>query len=402
MKTTLIAVAATLVGLALGWMLRSEPEPGSADPSPEAAAVADATEADARAATLERQREAAVAKTRELEAEIDLLRQQLARRDADAAAAQEEAAAAAASEPEDWREAFATTPFQSDETGPMLEGIDWVSFGENLGAMPALTAGLAEALRDGLPPPPEIIGKLQQHNGPLAAIALTLQGTDLPGTRANGRFTHPLVMGNGIAAALAAQELPLTAEQQEKLEALSLDYDARERARVAKYGADELELAKTVEEARSKDRFFDAAFALLTEEQASALRPEAAAGRIGIDLYSSGLVWQGVGQPIMHLDPATVPELVTSRLVRQFSLTDEAGVRDVVEQWVSEIPVAVVDYVPDALDQANMPRTAFFTDWAERTVDLLERVRQRGLVPDSSADTVREWPHPLIVLRNPQ
>src|SRR5437773_9396627 len=114
--------------------------------------------------------------------------------------------------------------------------------------MAPLCDAIMKKMKAGEDLPGEEIGKLQQHNGPLVAAAVKVM-KELPGTGANGSFTHPAFMANAIAATLDAAGKPLTPEQATAVEALARQFSDEDARRLQGYDASAYALQKTYDEA---------------------------------------------------------------------------------------------------------------------------------------------------------
>src|SRR5205823_12386063 len=120
---------------------------------------------------------------------------------------------------------------------------------------------------------------------------------------------------NAIAAALDAAGKPLSADQATSLDKLTREFSDEDARRLQAYDEKTYALKKTSDEADLRARFFDAAFKVLREDQRDALTPPATKGRLGLDLYSDGLLWITVMRPLQFKDKdvdALAGEVVTA------------------------------------------------------------------------------------------
>ena len=183
----LIGVAGGLaVGLVAGWLSRGSDASGAEAPAQD---VAELRSENARIAG---EKDAASAEVKSLQRRIGQLDRELADARAAAAAAAETVAAAepeTAPETETVDAEAADVPsgqaFSFPDFDEELAAVDWAEAGGHVAAMAPLLAEIMTAVANGEQPPPAAIGAVQQHNGPLVTIAMTLHGK-LPGETVNG------------------------------------------------------------------------------------------------------------------------------------------------------------------------------------------------------------------------
>jgi RNA polymerase sigma-70 factor (ECF subfamily) len=280
-----------------------------------------------------------------------------------------------------------------------LNDVDWKGVGEHLSAISPICAEISAAIAKG-EDYTALQGKAAQHNGYLINAAVKILG-QVPGTGVNGSFTHPAFQANAIAAALDAAGKPLTPEQAtafEKLARESSDEDAR---RLQGYTDATYALQKVLDEADLRGRFFTAAFAVLTEDQRNTLTPPGTKGRIGLDLYSEGLLWATVIRPISFKEKdadaltSDVLNALNSRLKLPTDQQDAA--RGVVGTWAHDLPASLVTAARDGEDGMTVTTVRLA---ATQTLAILQ-----GLVADlkldgKPADAARKWP--AVLLPSPQ
>jgi RNA polymerase sigma-70 factor (ECF subfamily) len=315
----------------------------------EAPAAATSAPTDARAGETEKRRrlelEERLAKT---EVALDEANREKAKAAADATVAKKEAedAKAALSAAQAAAPAAAPAPrvaagpkFTFGEYDAVLKDVDWSKVGSSMSSMIPLLKDLTERARKGEEPDPESIGKIQQFNGPLVGAALKL-GDRIPGTGVNAKFTHPVFAVNSMASALEAAGLPLTETQAETMGRTAQEYADRDRARVAAYAEDAWQLQKIADESDLRDGFFDAAFAILSEPQREALRPEANRGSLGRDLFSSGLLWMQFLRPVQAADKAAAATTLLSQVSGQLGIPEDkkAEFAPLAGEWVEAVP----------------------------------------------------------------
>ncbi len=158
-----------------------------------------------------------------------------------------------------------------------------------------------------------------------------------------------------------------------------------------------------MDEAQLRDRFFDSAFAVLTPEQRNVLVDPSYRGRIALDLFSSGLVWQGKASRITFVDVDGLVAGLAQRLPAQIEVTltdaqmDE--LRRLVAEWLREWPADALSAEADALSLAGMSDTRQVTAVAQREVALLERFGPTMGLDDAGVRRVRAFALVLVPLR---
>ncbi len=282
-----------------------------------------------------------------------------------------------------------------------LAATDWPAVAENLAAMLPVADEIVGALARGERPSAESIGRSQELNGPLITIAMRLEAAGVPGTGANGAFTHPAFMSNAIAASLEALGMPLDSAQQAALGHVGAEFARRERQRVAARTVDAVKLRRLVEEAEQKRDYFAAARALLSDEQRNALCPPAVRGRVAADLFSEGLVWVGRAQPLTYRDEAHLAELIEARLLGDADETARGAARDIVAAWVAALPREIVDHHADALDRVGMVDAAYTTTCARHVAALTETLLRDGGVSAGAAARLRDLGGTVVLFRAP-
>ncbi len=397
-----LAVVLALCGALAGYLLRG----ASRDDAETARLQAELDAAQAARAAAEGARSAAETRAAAAERELGAARRDAQRvaREAEAAAAAAAAApppapeaatdVAAAEEEETWRTRVGRYPAFAFEDGgehihDALAEIDWGSVAEHMSAMVPLIDEIAGALAAGRPPSPEALGATQQHNGPLVVAALRLQQEGVPGTGPNGSFTHPAFMTNAIAANLEALGLALDANQMRRLGDIGADYERRDRERLAAYADATPQIRKLADEAQEKGAFFEAALGVLRADQRTALVPEAARGRVALDLFSEGLVWVGRAQPLRFRDPAHLTELVEAQFIAHVDPAARDAAHRVVADWVAALPSAVTEREPDALEQNGILVASHVTTCALHVAQLVETLLRDVAVGDEAAQRLR-------------
>jgi hypothetical protein len=295
-----------------------------------------------------------------------------------------------------------TPPSAAEPAGPrfvyagqeaVLRDIDWEEVGANMHAMLPLLSAFLKGLSEGkeLTDMPEI-GRLQQYNGPLVTVALKAMGK-VPGRGPNGAFTHPYLQVNAIAATLDAAGMPLTAAQAAALERVGREHAEADERRRGAYDERTQDLQEILEEADARDRFFEAAFAVLSPAQHDLLRPAATRGRLQGDLFSSGIVWSQYARPMTFSDRATLVALMEQTVVTTFAIPESrrADARAAVEAWADGWPPEVLGEPADALSRDfMMMRAERVREAAARQLALQRRLIENLGLDEASAKKIRD------------
>jgi hypothetical protein len=390
-----IAVAALVAGAAVGWFARTSPAPVAADPARAERAESRVRELEAQVARLEGDAREAAAREA----------QRLATTAKPAESAPRVVEAPAGGAPE----AAATPP--RDRTSPhlapkgyeeLVNGVDWSVVGRNLHAMMPLMALFGEEWSRTGTIPMSLVGRLQEMNGPLVTAALHAAGKlKLPLQRANTAFTHPVFSANALASMLASAGKPLTEAQLEDLSRLAERFAIEDAARIAGYDERAWELQKAIEESVLRDRFFEGAFALLSDEQRALLAPESSRGRLQADLFSSGLVWSARAQPLTFSTPEALAATMESHVLRHYELGQDkaAAVKDVVGRWAAGLPSTWTSEPADALTRVGMMPVGRVLEAARLEIGMLDDlVRSLGL-DEGAARRVRATEFVLVPVR---
>ena len=386
-----------VLGIAVGWWsgaAKSDKAVLDLKNQTDTAAAAKASAEDEQASLrdkvtrLEAALREAQSKTRDSDKEIDRLREEAAARAAAPVAVPAPAAAPASKGPR-----FAFAQFGK------LNDVDWKSVGENLNAISPICGEIAEAMSKGEDSTP-LQGKAAQHNGHLINAAIKIIG-QVPGTGVNGAFTHPAFQVNAIAAALEAAGKPLTPEQATALEKLAREFTDEDARRLEGYKETAFALQKVIDEADLRRRFFEAAFAAISEDQRNALTPPATRGILGLDLYSDGLLWATVMRVVPFRHEAALGDSVTRMLEGGMKIPTEQteALRAVVGRWVADLPASLRD--PPEGEQGGRGRThvSLVRLAAARTLALAESVVTDLKLQGEAAARARKWPATILPVR---
>jgi RNA polymerase sigma-70 factor (ECF subfamily) len=397
--TAAVGGLALLAGIAVGWWTGSAKSDDSARELTREAETARVAQASAESdkeslrqsvAKLEALLRDAQTKTRDAEKQIASLREELA-----AKATVTAPAPAAATEP-----AAAKGPRFAFGQYAKLNDVDWKGVGEHLNAISSICGDIAGKMAKGEDFTAEQ-GKAAQHNGYLINAAVKIVG-QVPGTGVNGAFTHPAFQANAIASALEAAGKPLTLEQGTAIEKVAREFSDEDAQRLLGYKETTYGLQKVIDEADVRRRFFDAAFAALTEEQRNALTPPETKGLLGLDLYSDGLLWITLMRPVQFKDAAGLADTITTQVQGGMKVPKEQTepLRALVGRWVADLPASLID--PPA--QQGGPRGRMHVDVvrlaAQKTLALAESIVTEMKLEGAAATTARRWSVTLVPVRD--
>ena len=204
-----------------------------------------------------------------------------------------------------------------------LEAQDWGKAGEAVAKLLPLLDTLTASLATGAELDQTSMLDIPKWNSPLQALAIDLVQKGVPGTGANGSFSHPAVSVNLVRATLEQGGLPLSADQHARLNDMGDRFVQEDERRQVGYGEGVLKLQMLLDEAALKDRFYAEIDAMLTEAQVNLLHPPAVRGRLGVDLFSSGIVWHTVAKPVQYKDVDDLARSLARTLMAQYKFTDE-------------------------------------------------------------------------------
>ncbi|MDF1699902.1 MAG: hypothetical protein P1V36_01905, partial [Planctomycetota bacterium] len=283
---------------------------------------------DARGAQLEKARhelKAAQERNAKLEQDNEALQKQLAALIPDMALPEGAAAGAGGS-------IYGPTKLRG-----VLEAQDWASAGDAARKLLPVLAELTSAIGTGTDVDESRMLDIAKHNGPLQTLAIGLAQDGVPGTGVNGSFTHPAASVNLVRATLAQAKVPLDDKQSARLNDLGDRYLEEDARRLAGYGDEVLALQKAIDEGDLKDRFYADVDALLTQAQVEVLHPPAVKGRLGVDIFSSGVIWHTLGKMIRFEDREDLAPRLARALMAEYKFTEsEAGiVSDAAATWAN-------------------------------------------------------------------
>lgn len=365
------------LGLAAGWFLAGRDARGASDAARRGAPAADdpgiaadafVSKAESRAIEAERKLREATAERASLTQQVEDLRREV-KRLGEAASKPVPAPGAAAAG------AAKAHAFRFPELDEALGKVDWNVVGASLAKMGPLCAKFADEIAQGRELPPDVVGDLQKHNGPLVTQALRAAGK-VPGTGPNGAFTHPTFSVNAMAAALEALGMPATESQSAALHGVARRYAAEDAQRLAAYDDRTFQLRRIVEEGGVRTRFFADALAVLTEDQRAALRPAATRDRTSLDLWSSGLFWSQWARPAAYAGREQFLKDFGRGFVTGIKLDEAARARaeEMRAAWALSLPADLLKRADDPLSRMGMLSVPFVEEMAAQELALLERM----------------------------
>lgn len=396
-KTAVVAVAALVAGGAIGWFVAApkveeaqqrvaalEPVVKERDDAKEAVA---SLRAETQKAHDEVQR--LTARDRELSAQVRELQTAL---DAAKAAAQKPKPTGDLAVPAGAAKQRLSHPAFDEVLGK----VDWNGVSEHIGAMTKVLSELGVALSEGKSPdqlPPETSESITKHNGPLVTVAVRLMQAKVPGTGANGSFTHPAFMSNAIIAVLEGAGKPLSDDQMTRISEISKRFVAEDAARLARYDDSTFQIRKVEEEGDLRERFFQEARGVLTAEQVELVSPAATRDRLQFDLFSAGILMYTVTRPVPYKGAAEYAETVAKSLGGPLRLSDEQKTKLTViaAEWAAALPADITRRSENAFDKMGMLPTRNSLISATETRKLLERVARDLELQGDSLAGARRW-----------
>jgi hypothetical protein len=281
-----------------------------------------------------------------------------------------------------------------------LSEADWSVVGESVNRMLPLLGPFAEEWARTGELPADLIGKIQQANGPLLASAMKA-GKKMGLKNPNDAFTHPVFQANLIAVALAAAGKPLSEAQVEAVRRVAEAYVERDRSRVSRYDDSTPALRRTLDDALLRDEFYERAFAVLSAEQREALQPAATKGRLGVDLFSSALLWQTRCQVLPFTTRETLAADMERRMFEAMALPETArpAVHDAVAEWAAAWPRETIEAPADPISLRGMVPGDSILEAARREIALLQRLTDLGRFDDVTTGRIRAIDFVLVPVR---
>lgn len=210
--------------------------------------------------------------------------------------------------------------FDAGRYADALQDVDWARMGKATFEMQPLMTELVKSLEETGDVPPELAIKIQELNSNLLAQVPAMLKAGLPGTGANGAYTHPLVVANTLASTLQAAGQGLDPGQQAALDGLVKSFGAE----LDGVAANQYEFAgeSLLQEVEAKDRFYEEMSQRLTPEQFAAIYPEGSTDYDGLSLFGSGLLTRQFVKPVKAKSPTEFARRVGTRLGDELGLND--------------------------------------------------------------------------------
>ena len=282
---------------------------------------------------------------------------------------------------------------------PTFDRADWTALAGHALALTALMGETQVEVTAGREPSADLVARIRAHNTPLAHFTLAV-AAEVGASQPNAAWTQPSVLSSLVRAALLLREAPLSRDQEVAIRTLSDRWISDEERIRARLPPDAPALRRTVEEVDARLRFVEAVKGVLSDHQRSLLFPPESAGRVGLDLFSPGMVY-GLRPPVA----ATSREALGPRLVEAlFGLAGLEGEDLTPYLWVGRQWVADL-HLPDPSDPPR-PRQPYDRDLvfppvetvqaeARAAAAAIEQILALGLLPPAWADLLRQVPWPL-------
>ncbi|MEM7164265.1 MAG: hypothetical protein AAF581_02305 [Planctomycetota bacterium] len=234
---------------------------------------------------------------------------------------------------------------------------DWNKIGTS---MLALSEGIQEIIAKA--EAGEDVGEdfmnLQEHNLPLIAFALAINGKLPSHGMVNGVFTHPLAQVNMMSEMLAGADVALTETQAARLQQLGLqfekDWDNADRS----YGDGTQALEKLLDEADLKREFLRAVEGDLDQGQREVIFPDSSRDLRMLDLFSPALMFSETGHPLPVQSAADLRGQLVDNVSKSLGVTkDELNAHGhIFDTWVADVqsilsPIPADDQMFYDLDQ---------------------------------------------------
>ncbi len=231
----------------------------------------------------------------------------------------------------------ASTVWGPEQHRAVLEAQDWAQAGEAVTKLLPLLNELTDAIVHKKDYDDSKLLEIPKYNGPLQRLAIDLVQKGIPGTGVNGSFSHPAASVNLIRAALAQAEVPLTEGQDARLAELGDRFLLEDARRQEAYGDDTLAMQMAIEEADLKDRFYADVDGLLTAEQVNVLHPPAIKGRLGVDIFSSGIIWHTLAKSVRFQTREDLATRLPTMLAGEWGVAevDMDTVKDAARTWAN-------------------------------------------------------------------
>lgn len=201
---------------------------------------------------------------------------------------------------------------------------DWKDLGDTYTKIMAKMDQMREAFAKGETPSTKLQQEVRKINEKLIDHYIGIVGkvpTEMP--RANGEFTHPANLVNILAGQLDSAGNPLSEGQLNELKILAEEYDSKWAKAEAQFTDDTWRLEKLQTELKLKEWFKAEMFKVTTPAQKELALAESLDGLLGFDLYSAGLMLQGLAQQINAETQADLRTQLKAAIVKATKLSSE-------------------------------------------------------------------------------
>ncbi len=286
--------------------------------------------------------------------------------------------------------------FAYDKYKGVFARVDWKSAASAYTAMVPMmikASGNMKLLQD-----PSFSRKLQELNMNLIHVASSAHKAGVPGKGINGAFTHPAIYVNLVDSALTAAEKPLSEDQRKAVSELGNVYLERIDEFEKNRNKITYALEARIQESTIKQNFFDELDKLLDPEQVEIVHPESIRGLCGLDLMSSGLIWQ------MHVHPlfGGTREFLTTRV--QSAVKQHVGLND---GEMANLEGAIGRFMQRFSDEdlkehtaesaANLFRVPVVLRGANATLELLKEIVASLPADHSAVAKIKLMEHALVL-----
>ncbi len=282
-----------------------------------------------------------------------------------------------------------------------LADTKWDKVGGHMAAMVPALVGLGASTVAGTPMDPATMQIVQENNMPLAGTAIRLTGAGVPGIGPNGAFTHPAFMVNAMAAALEAAELPLSDKQNERFATLGDDFVGRYARQLEGHGEDTLTLRKMIDETELKQALVTKLRLEMTAEQLEALSPESVRDHVGIDLFSSGIIWVGRLRRFRHTSRDNLVDRLQNELLATVPESDTAPALAEIQTWVDGLSNEFLEHSADELEKRGWGTLERTLACAKQFLALIDRLFDRGQLPDTVKASMSQNSQGTLMLDRP-
>src|SRR5687767_4097342 len=139
----------------------------------------------------------------------------------------------------------------------------------------------------------------------------------------------------------------------------------------------------------------------MTAEQKDLLQPAAVRGRLGVDLFSSALMWQMRTRVLPFRDRADMAADMERGAIAELALAESVrpALHDAVLEWAAAWPQEVLDAPADPMAIQGMVPTSLLQEAARRQLALLLRIIELGRVDDATAARIRAIEFVLVPVK---